>query len=144
MASTMGTSNELATRADTVWSAIRAAAYALSDEQLERPNTIGHWSGRDVMLHVATWEAAATRAIHDLNAGLPLDPIFATDADVDAWNDQQLAPLRSFTLADAKRFFEETHQTLVDTIRSSPNVYPEMVMSSYLYHLDDLLTLAWR
>src|ERR687898_936869 len=103
MAGTTVTQAELSERAHALWSAIRAAAYALSDEQIDRPNTIGSWSGRDVMVHIANWEEAATQAIRDLDAG--------------------------------KRYFEHAHETLLDTIRSSPNVYPRIVVSSYLYHL---------
>jgi hypothetical protein len=144
MAPTAVTQAELAEQADTIWSAIRAAVYALSDEQLERPNTIGSWSGRDVMVHVANWEEAAAQAIRDLDAGQPLDPIFASDAELDDWNETHVAPYRSVALADARRYFEQTHAALLDTIRASPNVYPQIVLSAYLYHLDDLLTLAWR
>jgi hypothetical protein len=138
---------ELAERAHAVWSALRAATFALTDEQLERPNTIGSWSGRDLMVHIANWEEAAAQAIRDLDAGRPLDPIHdsdASDADLDTWNEAHVAPYRAVSLAEAKRYFEQAHATLLETIRASPNVYPRIVMSSYLYHLDDLLTLAWR
>ncbi|MGH2617443.1 MAG: maleylpyruvate isomerase N-terminal domain-containing protein [Thermomicrobiales bacterium] len=138
------TQTELAEQAHALWSAIRAAAYALSDEQIDRPNTIGTWSGRDVMVHIANWEEAATQAIRDLDAGRPLDPVYADDADLDAWNEVHVAPYRQIPLAAAKRYFEQTHTTLLETIRSSPNVYPRVVLCSYLYHLDDLLNLAWR
>jgi hypothetical protein len=144
MTSTTSSQAALAERAHTVWLALRAAADALSDEQLEQPNTIGSWSGRDVLVHIATWEAAATEAIGNLDAGRPLDPIFTNEAEWDAWNEEQLAPYRGLSLADAKHYIEQTHQALLDAIRSSPNVYPQIVLSSYLYHLDDLLTLAWR
>lgn len=48
--------------------------YVLSGEQIERPNTVGSWSGRDVMLHIANWEEEAMQAIRDLDSGAPLDP----------------------------------------------------------------------
>jgi hypothetical protein len=95
------------------------------------------------MVHVANWEEVATQAIRDLDAGKPLDPIFTSDAELDAWNEAHVAPYRTVSLAEAKRYFERTHGTLVETIRSSPNVYPRIVLGSYLYHLDDLLNLAW-
>jgi Mycothiol maleylpyruvate isomerase N-terminal domain len=144
MASATVTQGELAEQAHTIWSAIRAAAFALSDEQIDRPNTVGSWSGRDVMVHVANWEEAATQAIRDLDAGKPLDPVYDSDADLDAWNEAHVAPYRTLSLAEAKHYFEQAHGTFVATIRSSPNVYPRLVLSSYLYHLDDLLNLAWR
>jgi hypothetical protein len=96
------------------------------------------------MVHVANWEEAATQAIRDLDAGQPLDPIYASDADLDAWNEAHVAPYRIVSLADAKHYFEQVHETLMATIRSSPNVDPQLILNSYLYHLDDLLNLAWR
>ena len=138
------TQGELAEQAHTIWSALRAAASGLTEEQLERPNTIGHWSGRDLVVHIANWEEAATQAIHDLDAGRPLAPIYASDADVDGWNELHVAPFRSVSLAEAMRYCEQAHATLLEAIRAASGVYPQVVLSSYLYHLDDLLTLAWR
>ncbi len=143
MAAETVTQAGLAEEAHAIWTAIRAAAYALSDEQIERPNTVGVWSGRDVIVHIANWEEAATRAIRDLDAGMALDPVHSSGADLDAWNEEHVAPYRAISLIEAKGYFEQAHNALLEAIRSSPNVYPRIVLSSYLYHLDDLLNLAW-
>ena len=142
--STTITQAELAEQAHAIWFAIRAAADALSDEQIDRPNTVGTWSGRDVMVHIANWEEVATQAIRDLDAGKSLDPIYTSDEALDAWNEAHVAPYRLVPLTEAKRYFEQSHATLLEAIHASPNVYPRLVLSSYLYHLDDLLNLAWR
>jgi hypothetical protein len=144
MTVTTSTQTELAAQADAIWSAIRAAAYALTDDQIDRPNTVGTWSGRDVMIHIANWEEVATQAIRDLDAGRQRTPIYTTEAELDAWNEAHVARYRDVSLADAKRYFERTHKELLATIRSSPNVYPRIVLGCYPGHLDDLLELAWR
>lgn len=42
------TNEQLIEEGHAVLSEIRDAAWALTDEQIDRPNTIGGWSGRDV------------------------------------------------------------------------------------------------
>jgi hypothetical protein len=127
---------------DRVWGEIRDAAYALTDEQIDRENTVGAWSGRDVMIHIANWEEVAAQRIHDLDAGRPVERIVTTDAELDAWNEAHVAPYHSVPLADAKAYFEHMHAQLKDAVRTSPVVRRDLVLGSYPGHLDDLLALA--
>jgi hypothetical protein len=122
------TRTELAERAHAIWSAIRSAAYALTDEQIDRPNSVGNWTGRDVMVHVANWEEIAIATIRSLDAGEVFGPVYSTNAELDAWNESHVAPYRTVPLAEARNYFEQTHRELLATIGASTNVYPRIVL----------------
>jgi hypothetical protein len=128
--------------AEQLWGEIRDAAYALTPEQIDRQNTVGTWSGRDVMIHIANWEEEATRKIRELERGLPWQPTYTTDAELDAWNEAHVAPWHDVPLADAKAYFERVHADLMELVMTSPVIGPQMVLGNYPGHLGDLLELA--
>jgi hypothetical protein len=127
--------------ANHVWGELRDAAYALSDEQIDRPETVGTWSGRDVMIHIANWEERCAEVIRDLDANRQITPVYTNDAELDAWNEAHVAPYRSVPLAEAKAYFEAMHAQLMDLVRTSPSATHDLVLGCYPGHLDDLIRL---
>jgi hypothetical protein len=127
---------------DQIWSEIRDAAYALTDEQIDRENTVGTWSGRDVMIHIANWEKRCADVIEMLDRGQPVTPSYTTDAELDALNERWVRPWHDVPLADARAYFERMHARLRETVRSSPTVRHDLVLGCYPGHLDDLRALA--
>jgi hypothetical protein len=49
----------------------------LSAEELNRPNTIGKWSARDVLLHMAMWDGEALKAFAVWRTGHDYDWTYA-------------------------------------------------------------------
>ena len=50
-------------RIDSAWRALQDSFAGLSDEDLLKPGVTGHWSVRDLLSHVATWEEEALKAL---------------------------------------------------------------------------------
>jgi hypothetical protein len=128
--------------AEQVWGEIRDAAYALTPEQIDRQNTVGTWSGRDVMIHIANWEEEAARKIRELEQGRPWTPTYTTEEELDAWNEAHVAPWHDVPLAEAKAYYERVHADLMGLVMTSPVIRPQIVLGCYPGHLDELLMLA--
>lgn len=141
MVTTVEERQSVRTEAERVWGEIRDAAYALTDEQIDRPNTVGTWTGRDVMIHIANWEERCAEVIRDLDAGRPVTPTYTTDAELDAWNAAHVAPYQAIPLADAKAYFERVHRELMELTLTSAHASSDLVLGCYPGHLDDLLQL---
>jgi hypothetical protein len=139
--STDTTHDELIEEMHMVWSELREAAYALTDDQIDRENTVGTWSGRDVMIHIANWEERCADVIQTLDRGEDVKRLYTTDDELDALNERWVRPWHSVPLADAKAYFERAHQQLQETIRASPIVRRDLVLGCYPGHLDDLKRL---
>ena len=125
-----------------VWSELRDAAFSLTDEQLDRENTVGTWSGRDVIVHIANWEERCAEVIEILDRGETVERSYATDAELDALNERWVRPWHDVPLADAKAYVERAHARLQNVVRASPTVRRELVLGCYPGHLDDLKRLA--
>jgi hypothetical protein len=142
ISATETTHEELLDEMHMVWSEIRDAAYALTDEQIDRENTVGTWSGRDVLIHIANWEQRCADVIQTLDRDEQVTRLYTTDAELDALNERWVRPWHSVPLADAKAYFERMHQQLQDTIRASTTVRRDLVLGCYPGHLDDFKALA--
>ena len=126
---------------DQVWSELRDSAWALTDEQIDRENTVGTWSGRDVMVHIANWEERCAEVIQMLDRDEPITRLYTTDEELDAVNERWVRPWHTVPLAEAKRYVERAHQQLRDTVRDSPTVRRDLVLGCYPGHLEDLVRL---
>ena len=88
----------------------------LSDEELNRSGTIGKWSARDTILHIAMWEGEVLKALAIWRTGHDVDWSYAKDylKFNDFWH-QSLSHLSS---NQVQRLFNLTHKALVDDIKS--------------------------
>src|SRR3954449_10090641 len=78
------------------WLALKTAIDGLSDDDLSRPNTVGSWSGRDLMVHVASWDEEMTHMLRGLDRGQPSQ----WPDDVDAWNEAHVTPFRNVSIVE--------------------------------------------
>jgi hypothetical protein len=124
---------------DAIWGAHWTAFDALDDATVDRQNTVGTWSARDVMVHIANWEEETCRQVRALDAGQPLPRTYTSDAELDAWNDEHVAPWHSVELAEARANVLRCHLDLLALVLASPSVQPGWVLGNYGGHLDDLL-----
>jgi hypothetical protein len=119
---------ELLQRAAHAWLAYKRLLDAIPDADLERPREIGAWSGRDIVLHIATWEQAALQVIADIDTGQPERWPAGAGTQRDAWNEAQIAPYRSLSTADIREFAEQTHVALMVAAERSPVAGPSIAM----------------
>lgn len=93
----------------------------ISDEQLLLPGTAGTWSARDVIAHIADWEAVLIEHLARLDAGLLPDWPTAT-RDNDSVNADMLRASESRTLPEVMSYLQETHERLMSALETSPSV----------------------
>jgi hypothetical protein len=99
----------------------------LSDEQLTQPATIGggDWSAKDLIGHLATWEALALRTmkewqLHEIPWVERDGGVFSAPATgkVDAYNARAVAEKERLALAEVRAEAEAVHRGLMETIAS--------------------------
>jgi hypothetical protein len=118
-----------------------------SDAQLLRPNSIGIWSGKDLIAHIANWEQIAAEVIEEAEAGNPYAwPDDAYHSVVDEKNAAMLEPWCNRPLVDVRQYLDDAHFTLMNLAESSAHVRPDLVIylteTHYAEHADDFRVLA--
>lgn len=94
------------------------AIAGLSDEQLLILGVTGHWSVRDLMAHVATWEEAL-HALPIIVDGGRL-PKYASQGGIDAFNARNQEAKRELSLDKLRQEMDATHQRLLAYVQRAP------------------------
>lgn len=137
---------------DRAWNVYQALVDRLTQSALERPNTVGFWSGKDVVTHIANWEEYCTGLIRRWDSGDEKRWSYEFDASDaarwDAWNEEHVAPLRSFTLTEVRDYAESAHRDLIVAAAQSDAVTADdlagMTTEHYRVHEGDLISLrSW-
>ena len=134
-------------KAETGWLAYQELLDTLSEEDLERPDTVGFWSGRDLIAHIACWERHCAWLLDQWEAGREKTYSYDFDqsdmAKWDEWNEEQVAPFRSLPLDGVKEFAAETHFRAMARVATSAQVTEQLVSgmtwSHYEWHREDIL-----
>ena len=95
------------------------AIAGLSDEQLLILGVTGHWSVRDLMAHVATWEEEALHALPIIVDGGRL-PKYASQGGIDAFNARNQEAKRELSLDKLRQEMDATHQRLLAYVQRAP------------------------
>jgi hypothetical protein len=93
----------------------------LSDEQMERPATIGggDWSAKDLVAHLEVWEAIALQALQEWRTGTvpAIEDVFAKGAEgVDALNAERVQAKRALTISEVSTQATDTHRELIEEL----------------------------
>lgn len=106
------------TRVRTARGELNQAISGLSEEQLTREATIGDWSVKDVLAHLAAWTGEAAMAVERALRGETVGPLVTES--VDEWNARRVEERRRLPLVDVVQEFNETHDRLLDALESAP------------------------
>lgn len=98
------------------WEAFLKSFAGLPDCVLMEPGAVGHWSVRDVLAHVTTWEEEALKALPLILEG-KRPPRYG---GIDAFNAREQERKRAFSLAQVKQELTATHQRLSAFLASCP------------------------
>jgi len=118
---------------------------SLSDGELMRPGSVGKWSGKDVMTHIADWEGVYTGILKDRDASQPVNWPTEDDTDeaLDAWNESQVIAKADWSLDEVREYFEQTHADLMELLERLPIIDPdeavEFTKYHYSMHYDDFM-----
>lgn len=111
---------KLLARLDATWAAFRESYAGLPDAILLEPGVMGHWSVKDILAHVTTWEAEALKHLPLIIAG-GTPPRYATVGGLDAFNARLSEQKRGLSLAEIQGQLDDTHRRLVEFIQTVPD-----------------------
>ena len=98
------------------WQALLQTWEGLPENVFLKPGAVGHWSTRDVMAHIATWEEEALKALPLILAGKPLPRYMG----IDAFNAREQARKRNLPLEQVKKELVATHEKLISFLETVP------------------------
>lgn len=102
------------------WGAFQSSYTGLSSEQITQPGVSGHWSIKDILAHVTSWEQQALEHLPTiLQGGRP--PKYSTlYGGIDAFNAQMTARAQKLGLSEVMTEFETTHLRLMEYLQGIP------------------------
>jgi hypothetical protein len=111
---------QLLKQLDKAWTVFKESYAGVSESQLTQPGVTGHWSVKDIIAHVTTWEQEALKYLPLLlTGGTP--PRYSTQyGGIDAFNAQMTEQKRGLSLSDVLKQQENTHRRLIDYVQNAP------------------------
>jgi hypothetical protein len=110
---------QLLKQLDQAWAAIKESYAGLSDSQLTEPGVTGHWSVKDILAHVTTWEEEALQYLPLIIKGGKPPRYSLQYGGIDAFNAQMTEQKRGLSVSDVLRQLDETHRRLIDYVQSA-------------------------
>ncbi len=98
------------------WQALLHTWEGLSEKILLQPGAVGHWSVRDVMAHIATWDEEARKALPLILEGKPLPRYMG----IDAFNAREQERKRHFSLEQLQEELFTTHDNIIHFLKTIP------------------------
>ena len=98
------------------WQALFQLWEDLPEDILLLPGAVGHWSTRDVMAHITTWENEALKALPLILEGKPLPRYMG----IDAFNAREQEHKRHLPLKRVKDELLATHHKLIQFLKNVP------------------------
>jgi len=103
-------------RLEREWQALTNTWKGLPEDVLLQPGAVGHWSVRDVMAHIATWNDEALKALPLILEGRPLPRYMG----IDAFNAREQARKQHLSLEQVKKELPATYNKLTDYLQNLP------------------------
>lgn len=132
---------DLLQRTSRRWLELKRAIEALPPQRLTEPMAPGGWTGRELILHLATWDEELMRVIEERDAGEDASWPPPGGAARDAWNAERVAAFRDLPAGDALDYFEQAHFELMELLERSPSVTRALIeplIAHYDEHLGEI------
>ncbi len=107
-------------KVEAAWADFHASYAGLSDDDLLIPGVTGDWSIRDLIAHVAWWDAEAIAHLPTVLASDTPPRYSVTYGGIDAFNALKTKEKAGLSLDEVRAEAEETHQRLLAYLRSVP------------------------
>ena len=116
---------------------------SIPEEDMLEPETVGSWSGKDVIADVTGWERVSKEFFEAKDRGwMGYLPPAEPDGTWDQFNQSNVDPTRSWTLAEVIASFELTHHAFMRVAAASEHtLWPPVVRitkTHYEEHHEDL------
>jgi hypothetical protein len=124
------------------WNELQALLDSLPDAVLEKPNTIGTWSGRDMVGHLAGWEEIGIRIVREMDQRGEYTRLGINRETVDAFNEEMLVPYRALSTPEVRQTLVNTHSRLMELAEASEAdvaaIVIDVTRDHYNKHIPDL------
>ncbi|MDI3341794.1 MAG: maleylpyruvate isomerase N-terminal domain-containing protein [Sphaerobacter sp.] len=146
----MHAGNGLMERIATHWRALLEALEGIPEDALVAPGAVGTWSVKDLLGHIAMWDAVSAARVRRLMAGqparLPGEPHWQTR------NQQEAARRAAWPLERVWSELHETHAEVLATLQAAReagvtvpvSVVKDCTYNHYAEHIADLLAYRQR
>lgn len=104
--------------ANEAYESAREYVEQIDESDMLRPNRVGIWSGKDLVIHIADWETQGARIINDLRAGQP-EQWIPDGIEPDAFNEQRVKAHASLVLAEALDVWAQSHERFMTAYRDA-------------------------
>ena len=111
---------QLLKRLDVAWREFQGSYAGLSELQLMEPGVTGHWSVRDILAHVTTWEEEALKHLPAILNGEKPPRYSAMYGGIAAFNAQMTEERKNFSLSQVQQRLNDTHSQLIELIEKAP------------------------
>ena len=102
------------------WSEFQELLAQVPRERMEEGLSVGDWSVKDLLGHIATWEMVTINSVREFLDGPDQAMHMYTDAEVDDFNKETVEAKRETRLADILSDLEETHAKLISYLVGLP------------------------
>ena len=110
---------QLLTRLEKGWTAIKDSFAGLTDAQLTEPGVMDGWSVKDILAHVTTWEEEALKYLPLIIKG-DRPPRYIQYGGIDAFNAQMTEQKQGLALFEVLRQLDATHRQIIDYLQDVP------------------------
>jgi len=107
-------------RLEKEWKAFLESYKGLTDNIMMESGAVGHWSVRDVLAHITTWEEEALKVLPLILEGKPT-PRYTQYGGIDAFNAREQERKQHLSLKLVKRQLVATHQSLIGFLEECPD-----------------------
>jgi len=123
------------------WQGFQEALDGITDEQIDEPGTIGEWSVKDVLAHLAFWDAETVSLIDLYTGAITRDD---SDGDGEDWqqvNERVHDERESWTAERARTELESSHAAararLQEALDAGHTFTDEQLAGNMWEHYDD-------
>jgi hypothetical protein len=124
------------------WNKLQSLIDSIPDTALEKPSTIGIWSGRDMVGHLAAWEEIGIRIVREMDERGEFSRLGINRDTVDAFNEEMMIPYRAMSTPEVRQALVDTHTALIRLAEASRADIDEIVIDvtrdHYAKHIPNL------
>lgn len=102
------------------WASFQESLSALPDAAYSEPGVVGHWSLRDLLVHITSWEEEALKAIPVILEGRRLPRYSQLYGGIEAFNAKTQAANEGMDLSQVRSNMWSVHRQLVSQLGTLP------------------------
>lgn len=124
--------SEIRHNVDASWQNLQHAFEGIPDDRMSEAGVCGEWSAKDLLAHIAFWDALEVDQIRARSIGAEIEPV-----DWQAANDKSAAERADWSLSQARQEFDNAHARLLAISAEHPGYAEEILDNDTWEHYDE-------